>query len=160
MITHYRKIVTALLLALPAAACAGAYRQPEVALEGVRVGSVGLRGGTLYAQLIVRNPNRFDLETRSMTYDLEVAHPTRAGEWVSFAQGTFDERVRVDSRGSTMLEVPIQFRYDDMGGAFRSILDTGSFIYRVSGNVQLSEPIGRNFPYRKQGTVSLEGIRN
>jgi LEA14-like dessication related protein len=159
MMRQYRSILLGLLMSIPLLGCAGAYRQPEVQLEGIRLGGIGLRGGTLYAQVMVTNPNRFDLETRSLTYDLEVTHPQQAGEWVSFAQGVVDERVRVRSRSSTILEVPVQFRYDDMSGALRSILDTGTFTYRVSGDVRLAEPVGRTFPYRKTGTVSMQGIR-
>lgn len=140
---------------LATAACSAAYQQPEIELEGVRVGSVGLRGGTLYAQLHVNNPNRFDLETQSMRYVVEVQDPGDAGRWIQFAEGEYDEVVRVGSRSSTVVEIPISFRYDEMGGAFRSILDTGSFNYRVSGDVRLSEPIGRTFPYRKTGVVSM-----
>jgi LEA14-like dessication related protein len=159
MMLGYRSILTALLIALPAAACAGAYQQPEVQFEGIRLGSVGLRGGTLYAQVLITNPNRFDLETRSLTYDLEVNHPTDAGQWTTLAQGVIDERMRVERRSSKILEVPVQFRYDEMGGALRSILDTGTFNYRVTGDVRLAEPITRTFPYRRTGTVSLQGVR-
>jgi LEA14-like dessication related protein len=159
MMRQSRLLLMGLLMSMSLVGCAGAYKQPEVQLEGIRLGGIGLRGGTLYAQVMVSNPNRFDLETRSLTYDLEVTHPQQAGEWISFAQGTIDERVRVGSRSSTILEVPVQFRYDDMGGALRSILDTGTFNYRVSGDVRLAEPIGRTFPYRKTGTVSMQGVR-
>jgi LEA14-like dessication related protein len=149
-----------LLLALLSAACASAVRQPEVQLEGVRVGGIGLRGGTLYALVNVRNPNGFDLETRSLTYDLQVAHPDSAGQWVTFSRGTLDDPIRVRGGRSTVIEVPVQFRYDDMGGAMRSILDTGTFNYRVRGDVRLSEPIGRTFPYAHSGVVSLQGVRD
>lgn len=159
MLLRNRAILTALLLALPVGACAGAYRQPEIQLEGIRVGGIGLRGGTLYAQVLVTNPNNFDLETRALTYDLEVNDPTDRSQWARLAQGVIDERVRVERRSSKILEVPVQFRYDDMGGALRQILDTGTFNYRVSGDVRLSEPIGRTFPFRRTGTVSLDGIR-
>jgi LEA14-like dessication related protein len=149
-----------LFLALPLlGACSSVVEQPEVRLESVRVGGIGLRGGTLYAQVYVSNPNGFDLEARSLTYDLQVADPDSAGQWVSFSQGTVQEPIRVRSNGSTVIEVPIQFRYDDFGGAVRSILDTGTFNYRVRGDVNLSEPIGRTFPYSKTGVVSLAGVR-
>jgi hypothetical protein len=59
-----------------------------------------------------------------------------------------------------VIEIPIQFRYDDLGGAVRSILDTGTFNYRVTGDVRLSEPIGRTFPYSKTGVVSMTGVRD
>jgi LEA14-like dessication related protein len=159
MMLRYRTPLAALLVALSLGACGRAYQQPEVLFEGVRLGGIGLRGGTLYAQVLVTNPNRFDLETRSLSYALELAHPTRAGEWINFTEGRIDEAVRVAARGSTILEVPITFQYDDAGGAMRSILDRGSFVYRVSGDVRLSEPIGRTIPYRRTGTVSLTGAR-
>jgi LEA14-like dessication related protein len=126
----------------------------------VRVGGIGLRGGTLYASVYVGNPNGFDLETRSITYDLQVEDPDSAGEWVTFSRGTVEEEVRVEGNSSKVIEIPIQFRYDDLGGAVRSILDTGTFNYRVTGDVRLSEPIGRTFPYSKTGVVSMTGVRD
>ncbi|HSJ06377.1 MAG TPA: LEA type 2 family protein [Longimicrobiales bacterium] len=154
-----RVTLTAALAALLAVACAGP-QQPEVRLEGIRVGGLGLRGGTLIAEVMVTNPNSFDLETRSLSYDLELSEFGAASpSWVSVATGTIDERMRVDRRSSRLLEVPIQFRYDAMSGAFRSVLETGTFNYRVTGDVRLSEPIGRTFPYRRSGTVSLDGVR-
>lgn len=152
---------TALAMALigTLAACSSAVRQPEVTLEGIRIGGIGLRGGTVYAQVHITNPNGFDLETESLTYDLQIADPDDAGEWISFSEGTITERIRVRGGSSTTVELPVQFRYDDMGGAMRSILDTGTFNYRVQGNVRLSEPLGRTIPYTKTGVVSMDGIR-
>ena len=143
-----------------AVACSSVVREPEVRLESIRMGGIGLRGGTLYAEVYVGNPNGFDLETRSISYDMQVEHPDSAGRWVSFSQGTVEDPVRVRGNGSTIVEVPIQFRYDDLGGAVRSILDTGTFNYRVRGDVELSEPIGRTIPYAKTGIVSLRGVRD
>ena len=105
-------IVPALLFA---AACSSAVRQPEVRLESMRVGGIGLRGGTLYAQVHIGNPNGFEIETRSVTYDLQVEHPDSAGRWVSFSPGTVEDPIRVGGKSSTVVEIPIQFRYDDLG---------------------------------------------
>jgi LEA14-like dessication related protein len=149
-----------LTLMLLTSACSSVLRQPEVRLESMRVGGLGLRGGTLYAQVYVGNPNSFDLEARSLTYDMQVEHPDSAGRWVTFSQGTVEDPVRVRGSGSTIIEVPIQFRYDNLGGAVRSILDTGTFNYRVHGDVELSQPIGRTLPYSKTGIVSLRGVRD
>lgn len=152
-------LVVLLALAMLAGACASVFRQPEVRLEDLRIGGIGLRGGTVYARVHVTNPNSFDLETAQLTYDLQVPDTGGSNTWVSFAQGTVEENVRVRGGGSTIIEVPIQFRYEDMGGAVRSILDTGTFNYRVSGNVRLKEPVGRTIPYQKAGVVSMTGVR-
>jgi LEA14-like dessication related protein len=159
MTQRYRGLLAAFVLLLPLTACMGAYRQPEVRLDGVRIGSIGLRGGLMYAQLHVKNPNRFDLETRGLSYDLELADPSDADEWVSFARGVFEDTIRVAGGGEHTIEVPIQFRYQDLGGAIRSILDTGTFRYRITGDVRLKEPVGRTIPYRKTGIVSMGGLR-
>jgi LEA14-like dessication related protein len=158
MMIRSRSLLLPILLL--AAACSSAVRQPVVRLESMRVGGIGLRGGTLYAQVYVGNPNGFDLQTRSLTYDMQVEHPDSAGRWVSFSQGTVEEPIRVRGNSSTVIEVPIQFRYESLGGAFRSILDTGTFNYRVRGDVQLSQPLGRTIPYSKTGIVSLAGVRD
>ena len=157
---RHRSVLPLLALVLPLAACASMIRQPEVRLEGMRVGGIGLRGGTLYAQVHVSNPNSFDLETRSLTYDLQLADPKNAQQWISFSKGQMTEPVRVRQNSSTVIELPIQFRYEDFGGALRSILDTGTFNYRVQGDVQLAEPIGRKFPFARTGVVSFAGARD
>ena len=160
MKVRYRSAIAALALLLPLTACWKAYEQPEVRLEGVRVGSIGLRGGLLYAMVHVSNPNRFDLETSALSYDLQLADPTNDNEWVSFAKGIMDEPILVRSHDEAVIELPIQFRFEDLGGAVKSILDTGTFNYRVSGDVQLKEPMGRSIPYRKTGVVTMSGIRD
>ena len=159
MRARYARILAPLLLATSVSACSSAVRQPEVRLESVSIGGVGLRGATLYADVHVTNPNGFGLETRQLNYDLQLPDPDNAGGWVSFAKGTMDERVRVGSNSSTIIKVPIQFRYDDANGAIRSIMETGTFNYRVRGDVRLTEPVGRTIPFTKTGVVSLSGIR-
>jgi LEA14-like dessication related protein len=159
MSVRYRSALAVLALVLPLAACLKAYEQPEVRLEGIRVGSIGLRGGLLYAQVHVENPNRFDLETSGLSYDLQLADPSSDSDWVSFAKGVLDEPIRVRSHDQTVIELPIQFRFQDLGGAVKSILDNGTFNYRVSGDVRLKEPIGKTIPYRKSGVVTMTGIR-
>ena len=155
-----RPLLAALVLpAVFLTACSGALKQPEVRLESVSIGGVGLRGATLYADVHVSNPNGFDLETRQLTYDLQLPDPKEEGGWVSFARGSVDEHVRVRSNSSTVIKVPIQFRYDDADGAIRSIMDTGTFNYRVRGDVRLTEPVGRTIPFSKTGIVSLAGVR-
>jgi len=154
---RYRPLLAS--LAVLATACSSAVRQPEVRLESVSIGGVGLRGATLYADVHITNPNSFDLETGELNYDLQLPDPDNPNGWVSFAKGTLEERIRVDSNGSTVVKVPIQFRYDDAGGALRSILDSGTFNYRVRGDVRLREPFGRTIPFTKTGVVSLSGVR-
>lgn len=141
-------------------ACVGRVRQPEIALAGVKLGGLGLRGGTVVAQLEIRNPNSFDVETSAITYDLKVSDRTADQEtWLDFAKGTFREEVKVEEGRTKIVEIPIEFTYASVGGAIRSIMDRGTFNYQVEGTVSLREPLRRDIPYKHKGNVSLQGSR-
>lgn len=149
-------VTLSLAAALLVAGCSSMFKEPEVRLDGVRMAGVGLRGATLVARVHISNPNGFDLATRALTYDLELQDTEDGGEWVRLAQGTLSEPIQVGRNGSTVVEVPIEFRYSDLGPAVRSLLDRGTFGYRVSGRVELQEPISRTVPYRKSGRVAMD----
>lgn len=161
---HMRRSITPMLLAtaLAVGGCASAFQQPEIRFEGLRVGSLGLRGGLLYAQLHVTNPNRFGFQTSRMTYDLELRAP-RSGEdgerWVRVAQGSFDDPVSVPGGTGRLVEIPIEFTYAGLEGALRSVLDQGTVSYRVAGVVNVVDPVRRQVPYRRSGVVSVTGSR-
>lgn len=142
-----------------AAACFGNYQQPEVRFEGVRLGGLGLRGGTVYARVHVVNPNSFTLRASELTYDLELSGGGEDPAWMRLAEGTFVERIEVAPRDSSLVEIPIEFLYGDLGGALRTIIDRGTVDYRVSGRVRVTDPLDRSIPYRRTGKVSLGGVR-
>jgi len=146
-----RRSMGAAMGALFLAGCASV-RAPEVRLDDVRLGGLGLSGGTLHAEFWVYNPNRFTLEAASITYDLLLGRPDGDDEDFSrVAQGTYEERIRIGGRDSARVEIPVDFRYSGMGGAIRSLLDQGTFEYRVSGHVDLREPSRRRVAYRDRG---------
>lgn len=161
MIDSIRKSVLGVLVAAFAVgACSVGFRQPDVRFDGVRLGGIGLRGGTVYAQIHVVNPNGYRLQTAALSYDLDVSGDPDNGErWARLASGTFTDPIRVDARDSALVEIPIEFSYAQMSGAMRSILERGTFDYRVSGVVTVRDPIRRNVPYRRTGTVSMAGVR-
>jgi LEA14-like dessication related protein len=154
-------VATALGLALAATACIPSFHQPDIRLDGVRLGGLGLRGGTLYALLSIANPNGYALETTGLSYDLELNDPGATADdgWIRIAQGTFDDTLRVSGKDSTVVEVPIDFSYQGAGAAMRSIMDRGTFDYRITGIVNVRDPIRRSVPYRRIGKISMAGIR-
>lgn len=146
--------------ALVTTACFGHFEEPEIRLEGIRVGSVGLGGGLLYAELSVHNPNDFGLETRSLTYDLAVADAQKDDpDWVPLAYGRYDDPIVVGARDSTRFEVPVEFSFANLTGLAGAVLDRGVIDYRVSGVVDVREPISRSVPFRRIGTVALDAVR-
>jgi LEA14-like dessication related protein len=153
-----RLMATAILATTVLGGCIASYEAPEVRFEGIRLGGLGLRGGTVYAQLNVVNPNRFRLRTDELSYDLELSGAGEDREWVRLAEGTFRDRIEVAAYDSALVEIPIEFAYADLGGALRSILDRGTVDYRVTGRVQLIDPIDRSIPYRRTGQVTFNDM--
>lgn len=155
------KILGAAVLAgvLVMGACSSIFRQPEVRLDGLRMSGIGLRGATLVARLHISNPNDFGLATRAFTYDLELQDADSAGEWIRLAQGNVEQEIEVGGKAAKTVEIPIEFRYSDLGPAVKSLIDRGTFAYRVSGRIEVQEPLSRSVPYRKTGQVSLEGVK-
>ena len=145
--------------AMLAAGCSSALKQPEITLASLSVGGIGLRGATLVAHVDIRNPNSFDLETDSITYELEAADANDPNRWARVSQGVVTERIKVDDHGSTTVEIPIEFNYSSLSGAMRSIIDRGTFNYRVRGNAYVREPLRRSVPFSKTGNLSLSGAR-
>ncbi len=147
-------------VALGAAGCSSAFREPEVNLLRVVPNGIGLRGGSVEVQLEVENPNSFGLKTDKITYNFEVLDSNRSDtSWVSVSKGVIDKVLEVGGRDRTIIEIPIDFKYDDFGTAARSIMDRGSFRYRITGSVDLREPLRRTVPFRKIDTFSLSILR-
>jgi len=142
-----------------AAACSSVFRQPEVRLESVSLSGIGLRGASLLARLNIDNPNGFDLESRSMTYQLDLQDPDSAEHWVRLAQDTLEQKISVAAHSAGIVEVPIEFSYSELGPAVRALLERGTFGYRVSGRIDVTRPISRTVPYRKTGRVTLQAAR-
>jgi LEA14-like dessication related protein len=147
------------LLALLLAGCgSGMFQQPEVTLEGVQIGGLGLRGGTLLVNLEVVNPNRFALNAHQLTYDLQLRDPVEDNDttWVQFARGTYDVPFTVGARETARVQIPVEFSYSGIGSAANSLLRSGTFSYRASGVVDVRTPIGTHgVPFNRRGTVTL-----
>lgn len=148
-----------LAVAVLAAGCSSAIKQPEVNLLSIGVGGIGLRGATLIANVEIANPNSFSIEADSISYDLEAADPSNASSWTPVTTGTVTERIKVKDHGRTRVEIPIEFNYSSLSGAMRSILDRGTFNYRIRGNAFVREPLKRSIPFTKTGNLSLSGSR-
>ena len=156
-IVHRMSAGIAVLAAL-AAGCASVKR-PEIELAGIRVGGIGLRGATLIAELDINNPNDFTIETDSIAYQLFANTASSGDDWKPVLQRTYAQRIVIPEDERTRVEIPIEFNYSEMSGAARSIMERGTFNYRIQGNAYVREPLKRTIPFTKSGNVSLSGAR-
>ncbi len=151
-----RSVLIGLVLVPGLLGCGGGLKEPEVRLDRVSVGALGLEGGVLRVRLQVINPNRFGLAAEGLEYRLEVARGgSDDGDWAPLSEGRFHENLSVGGRDSALVEIPVRFQYRDLGNAVRAALASGSFDYRISGNVLLSDPVSRRVPFRRRGTIDL-----
>lgn len=154
---------TVLLLPLVISACGGSvFKQPQVTLENVQLGGLGLRGGTLLVNLEVVNPNRFALNANQLSYELALRDPDVEDDnsWVDFATGSYDIPFAVAAGDTANVQIPIEFTYAGIGGAANALLRSGTFTYRASGTVDVRTPLGTHaVPFQRRGTVALMSAR-
>ena len=149
-----RGLGVAALVVLALSACSSVVKEPEVRLDNISVGSIGLDGGTLRVRLNVVNPNSFGLQAEGLSYLIEIAEDGRdEGAWDTLSIGTYDERLTVEADDSAFVEIPVRFRYRDLGTAITSLISSGTFDYRISGSVRMREPVRREFPFRRTGNI-------
>jgi LEA14-like dessication related protein len=149
-------------LLLLSACSSSTVRQPEVTLDGVQLGGLGLRGGTLLVNMRVYNPNRFALNANELRYDLAISQDAVGSDtnWVDFASGTYDRSFSVAGRDTAHVQIPVEFSYSGFGSAASSILRSGTFTYRANGEVDVRTPLGTfAVPFNRRGTVTMAGVR-
>lgn len=152
-----------LLAAVLTAGCTSAvFSQPEVTLQNVQLGGLGLSGGTLLVNLQVVNPNRFSLNANQLSYRLEVRDPEVAADtvWMDFATGVFGQDFSVGPRDTATVQVPVEFNYAALGTAAGSLLRAGIFNYQATGTVDVRTPLGTHqVPFRRRGVFTLAGTQ-
>lgn len=161
MMKRIRMNAAFLAAALALSACSGAVTRPEIDLEGVSVGSLGISGGTLIANVRVHNPNRFSIRADDLNYRLFLREPgEQPGDttWIPFADGTYGDTLSVRGRETRTFRIPVEFSYAGLRGAAGNLLRTGRVQYRAEGTVDVKTPIGtREVPFRKTGSFTMSG---
>lgn len=126
-------------LYLASASCAGLkkgdFKEPVVTFRNVRVGGIGLTGGTLGIVLSVYNPNGYPLDASRLTYKLFV-------DTLPLGSGAMDKHFSVPSRDSAEVELPLHLSWNGVSAAGRRLLDDGTVPYRVMGDLTVGSGVG------------------
>lgn len=144
-------------LAVACAGCATLIQSPQVAVEAVHVESVTLTGGTMLLELLLTNPNNFELRGTAVDYALRVGDATAADpRWVDVASGVRQEGFTLPPLGSATVSVPVRFDWVGVGTAVRQLIERKRLGYQAEGAVRVELPGGvRRIPFRQQGKVSV-----
>lgn len=155
-------LLAVLALMTIASSCTG-FRKPIIDLEGVELGSVGLSGGTILVNVRVENPNPVGFRAERVNYELFLRTPRDSADqqgWERLTSGTHEEDIVVRGGETRVVQIPVEFRLSELGPVASSILRTGRFNYRVTGDVQVrAAGSRRTVPFRKTGSMSLLGGR-
>jgi hypothetical protein len=134
--------------------------EPEVQFNSVRVLGVGLRGATIEADMTVGNPYDHDIVVDSISYVFEASDPKNtSSSWSRVTSGTYRDRITIKDSDRTEVRIPVDLNYTGLAGPIASILNMGTFNYRMSGNVYVTQPVHKPMSYSKTGNLSLAGAR-
>jgi LEA14-like dessication related protein len=125
--------------------------QPDVRLHHLAIRNVGLSGGTLDMALAFHNPNKINLRGTHLSAGLDI-------EGSHFGDVDMSNPFSLAGKDTTMLTVPLTFRWSGLAKAARSALDFGAVNYAIKGQFAVDAPTtGTHFdvPFSGQGNVPL-----
>ena len=151
-------VVGVALAALALGACREAaervFTQPTRTGPTVRVGTIGITGGSLDVVTVVHNPNPYGLTARRASYRLMVRDSVEVGN------GIVTEEFSVRARDSVEVILPLDVNWGGLRAAMREATGDGTVDYRLAGDVVMDTPIGdRTFPFDQRGRMSADVLR-
>jgi hypothetical protein len=151
---HRHLRLAPLLLLVPATACdrlvQRAFQPPTAEFRGATLRSVGLGGGVVDVQLLLRNPNPYPLTASSASYRVF------AGDSVEVGQGITNDTVVVAARDSALVRLPLNVTWRALNAAGRQALADGMVDYMVAGEVVGVTPVGdHTFPVKARGRARI-----
>ena len=122
------------------------FTPPNVAFQGVRMGTLSLTGSTLYIELGINNPNRFTLSATHTDYKLMV------DDTIVVGQGQSNDTLTVGPRDSASITLPLDLSWKDLTRAGGGALAAGEVNYRVVGTITAATPLGpHDIPLNAKG---------
>lgn len=151
-------LAVAVSAAVASAGCStlgrAAFKEPVVTLKQVQLRGVGLTGGSLDVTLAVQNPNHYRLDATRLTYRVMMG-----ADSITVASGAMDKLFTVQDGQTSDVVIPVDFSYNGLGAAGRSLLNTGAVNYHVTGVVTVGSPVGSvNVPYQSSGRFTTTTI--
>jgi LEA14-like dessication related protein len=124
--------------------------QPRVQLHHLALRNAGITGGTLDVVLAFHNPNKVTLKGVGLSAGLDI-------EGSHFGDVAMTEPFSLAGKDTTLVTVPLAFKWSGVAGAARSMLNSGAVNYGIQGKVTVNTPANVPFdvPFTGQGSVPL-----
>jgi LEA14-like dessication related protein len=126
------------------------FLRPDVRLHHLALRNVGLAGGTLDLVLAFDNPNKLSLQGTHLAAGIDV-------EGNHFGDIDLSDSFTLTASDTTLLTVPLSFRWSGVAAAARSVLDYGAVNYAIKGRFSVITPMCSecDIPFSGQGNVPL-----
>lgn len=124
--------------------------QPDVRVHHLAVRNLGLSGGTLDVVMAFHNPNPVNLKGLGLSAGLDI-------EGHHFGDIDMPNPFSLAGKDTTLITVPLTFRYANLASAARAVLDFGAVNYAINGKFTINTPAKTSFdvPFSGQGNVPL-----
>jgi hypothetical protein len=123
---------------------------PTVQLHHLSVKNAGVMGGTMDVVMAIYNPNRAEIKGTRLQGQLDI-ESSRVGDVV------YTQPFELEDRDTTLVTVPMQFKWTGAGAALKGVLGYGTVKYTMNGTVTMDTPAGKPFdvPFSGQGSAAV-----
>lgn len=129
--------------------CATVVTAPTVQLQQLKPVALDISGLTVEVDLLVTNPNRFDLTLLGYSYTLQIAG-------VPFSSGGGRQTIVFSAEQETQVTIPTQVRHSDLFELLQLQHDPDLIPYHLVAGLQVDTPLGeRSVPVDQQGQWAI-----
>lgn len=122
--------------------------EPRIALQNVRILKAEGLMQRLQVDLLVSNPNDFDIPLTGLDFTLSI-------NGNSFAQGLSNEQVTIPRLGEATVPVQVTVSLLSVFEQLQTVRKTKSLDYAIGGKIFLDHVILRTVPFDKTGSLTL-----
>jgi LEA14-like dessication related protein len=130
-------------------------QDPVVSLEGVRVRALSLSSVNLEVMIRVENPNPVGVTLRELPFTVLCSSGASNREIATGNTG----RVKISSRGSTVLSIPVLSQNAALAGALAAFFTRGGVQVTIQGTAVIDAGLFNwSIPFTKTMPVTMEQI--
>ncbi len=137
------------LVATLQAGCSAIVTRPDVRLQKISPSSLDTSGIDLEVNLLVTNPNSFDLTLLGYSYALSLAS-------TPVASGGVRQKVVFAGKKETVLKIPTRVRHGSVVELLKKKPDLNHLPYSLEAGLQIDSPIGElSVPINAEGDFAV-----
>jgi len=139
-----------------------AVHKPEVRIASAELEALSFSGLILRFDVEIRNPNPMGVSLSGFDYELQI-------EGNSFVSGEIEEAVTVAARGRSVVPLPVELGFEELGKTIGEIAGTVEAAYQLAagfsfdlpvlGTVRVPAQVAGTFPILRSPRLKVFGLR-